>query len=290
MLDEAAAWRDRVCGESEAALSLVTAAEQSARRTMLESQRQHAALAAIRREEEERLAGLEEAALQRRRTGVRQAMIHDRIALEERAARLTEACARQDARLGSGLDEVALAAALRQYVELQEAAATGEGGRADERLSPSALRLLEPYIAAAAQPPPQLDLPPVGVAVLVSADPPVGPAEALVMVLPVPWATYAEGTLRAEDLCTWLGYRLVASLHALLGAMGAAQAPVRFAELHGCVAVQVWLGDQPVEEDLRDRVLEAVSAAVDDAAELQAARAEVFAVWLTPDLLAEAAS
>jgi hypothetical protein len=290
MLDEAVAWRDRVCGEAEAALALVTSEEQVARRVMVESQRQHAALVAIRREEEERLSALEESALQRKRSCVRQAMIQDRGLLEERAARLSDAWARRDADLGHGLDDVALLSAVRQYVELQESAASGEAVEVEAQLAPSARRVLEPYLDAAALPPPRLDLAPVGVAVLVSADPPVGPSEALVMVLPVPWAVYAEGTLRAEDLCTHLAYRLVAALYSLLGAMGAAQAPVRFAELQGCLAVQVWLGDHAVEEDLRDRVLEAISAAVEEAPELEAAGVEVFAVWLTPDLLAEAAS
>ncbi len=286
MLDEVASWRDRVGLEADEALTAIAAEERAARRDLEEAQRRHGALLAIRREEEERLGTLEEEALRRKRASVRNALLEDRSLLEDRAAALGELQARREADLSARLDDPDMAPFVEEYLEAQ--AAAGGAQESELLLSPETATRLAPFIVAAHAPPEPLTAPPVGVGVLVSADPPVGSPEALVMVLPVPWAVYAEGTLRAEDLCTWLAYRLVGSLYQLLTDLGAAHAPVRFSDLQGNLAVQVWLGDHPLEEDLRERVLEGIAAAVDGAAELEAAGVEVYAVWLTPDLLAEA--
>jgi hypothetical protein len=126
--------------------------------------------------------------------------------------------------------------------------------------------------------------------VLVSSDPPFGRPEALVLVAPVPWAVYTEGSARAEDLCTRLAYRLVGALHGLLAEVGAQRAPVRFLDVEGCLAVQAWLGDHPVAGDLREQALAAIAAAVDGADELTAAAVDVYAAWLAPELVAGASA
>jgi hypothetical protein len=288
MLDDVAAWREQAGREAEAALAAIAAEEDAVARAALEAERRKSALAAIRREEEERLASLDDAALQRKRTSVRTSLELDRALLEERAAALRRAQAERDAEAALGLDHPSMERHLLAWLEARAAAAAARETDAESRLARDVRQALAPYIDVAHGPPPSIGLPCAGVGVLVSADPPVGVPEAFVMVLPVPEAVYTQASARAEDLCTLLAYRLVAALYRLLGELDAAGAPVRFETVQGNLTIQVWLGDQLVPDDLRERAMDAVAAAVDGAPELAAAGLEVYAVWLTPDLLAEA--
>jgi hypothetical protein len=135
----------------------------------------------------------------------------------------------------------------------------------------------------------QLEVP-AGVGVLVSAQPPAGPTQALLVVLPAPYSVYEEGTHRPEDLATWLSYRAVSAVHELLVSVGAVDATVRFASLHESLAIQVWLGEAPGGGDLREPVMEHLGTAFEAAPELHSAGLEVYAVWIAPDLLAEGAA
>lgn len=288
MLDAVASWRSQVGRALDDTLTAIAAEERTVRRELDEMQRRYGALGTIRREEEARLSSLEEEALRRKRASVREALAVDRALLEERAGMLTEVHAAQDEAFAAGLDEPDVAEAVHAFLDHQEHGASVV--EALDALSTEGRRLLEPYLAAAVAAPPPLPVPMAAVGVLVSADPPVGSPEALAMVIPVPWAVYADGTARPEDLCTLLAYRLVGALYKLLGTLGAAHAPVRFSDIQGNLGVQVWLGDHPIGEELREQVLEGISDAVAGAPELEAAGLEVYAVWLTPDLLAEAVS
>lgn len=287
MLDEANAWRDRIGLEIDNAIELLRKEESDVRTHLEEAQRQFNALSAVRHEEEERLVKLEQELVRRRRAAVRQALILDRTLLEDRAAALSEAQARRDAASSIGIDAPEVAAALTAWVEAREIAAGLVPARPVVAPSREALKRLEPYLQAAEAPPPMIHAAASGVGVLVSADPTTGPPEAIVLVLPVPWAVYAESAVRAEDLCTMLTYRLVTAVLGLLLELEAPNAPVRYVELHGCVAIQVWLGDHAISVDPKEPLLERIAAAVEDAPELEAAGVEVYAVWLTPDLLSE---
>lgn len=290
VLDSIADWRARTATELDGALAALTEEERAVRRKIEDAQRQFAALGSVRREQEERLVELEEETLRRKRSGIRQALKLDRALMEERAHALLRWRQRHDEALGAGLDAPEMAEAINEYLDAQERTAGLRGSLVpapEELLTAPARALLDPYLRAAATPPPPLAAPWAGVGVVVSVDPPEGRPEALLVVLPVPWAVYAEAILRDEDLCTLLAYRMVAALHVLLAEVGAPDALVRFADLQGSLAIQVWLGDTPVVIDLRERVLEAVAAAVEGAPELVAAAVEVYAVWLTPDLLVE---
>ena len=283
-------WRARTATELDGALAAIAEEERALRRRIEDANRQAAALGSVRREQEERLVELDEETLRRKRTGVRQALKLDRALMEERADALLRWRQGHDDALGAGLDAPDTAAAMNEYLDAQDRTAGVHGSLVaspEELLTPPARLRLDPYLRAAATPAPPLAAPSAGVGVVVSVDPPEGRPEALLIVLPVPWAVYAEATLREEDLCTLLAYRVVAALHVLLAEVGAPEALVRFADLQGNLAIQVWLGDTPVVIDLRERVMEAVAGAVEGAPELQAAVLEVNAVWLPPDLLVE---
>jgi len=290
LLDRLAAWQAREQEPFDAALVAVEEEERTARRRLEDALRQAAALASLRREQEELRHQLEVESLRRRREGVRDALALDRSLLEARAAELVAAQATRDRELGVLLSAPAIAPAVAAFVDASEQLAVASGAvapSAEEALSPSDRALLKPYLLAASAPPPSLDAPSAGIGVVISTDPPQGRPEALLVVLPVPFAVYGDATARPEDLCTLLAYRLVAAVHALLDEVGASEAMVRFAELHGSLALQVWLGELQVVPDLRDRFLEGVAGAVEGAPELEAAGIEVYAVWLTPDLLME---
>jgi hypothetical protein len=287
MLDEANAWRDRIGTEIDASLELLRTEETEVRTNLEEAQRQFNALSAVRHEEEERLVRLEQELVRRRRSAVRQALILDRTLLEDRASALQDAQARDDASASRGLDAPEVAAALTAWVEAREIAAGLAPARPVAALGREARARLEPFLQAADAPPPVLNTAAAGVGVLVSADPTTGPPEALLLVLPVPWSVYAESAVRTEDLCTMLTYRLVSAVLGLLLELEAPDAPVRYVDLHGCLAIQVWLGDHTINVDPKEHLLERIAAAVENAPELEAAGVEVYAVWLTPDLLAE---
>ncbi len=291
LLNGVAEWRARTAGELDGALAAIADEERAVRRRIEDANRQAAALGSVRREQEERLVELDEETLRRKRTGIRQALKVDRALMEERADSLLRWRQGHDDALGAGLDAPDMAEAMNEYLDAQDRTAGVHGSllaSPEELVTPLARARLDPYLRAAATAPPPLAAPRAGVGVVVSVDPPEGRPEALLIVLPVPWAVYAEAILREEDLCTLLAYRMVAALHVLLAEVGAPEALVRFADLQGSLAIQVWLGDTPVVIDLRERVMEAVAAAVEGAPELQAAALEVNPVWLTPDLLVEA--
>jgi hypothetical protein len=196
------------------------------------------------------------------------------------------------AQLDRELEEPELAGAVEEYLKFREAETSLAAMPPDYRDAivsqhRRVLRRLEPYINAANAGPPPLDVPPVGIGVVASADPAEGVPEALVVVLPVPFAVYGEWNKREEDLASQIAFRLVAAVIQLLSSLGAADAPLRYVEVHGCLAIQVWLGDHEVEGDVRERALEAISGAAEEAPELWAAGVELYAVWLKSELLTE---
>jgi hypothetical protein len=83
---------------------------------------------------------------------------------------------------------------------------------------------------------------------------------------------------------------MVAAVTVLVAELGAPEAPLRYADLQGSLALQVWLGDHLIEGDLRERALERIGGAAEVGVELEAAGVEVYALWLAPELLVEAAS
>ncbi len=293
VLNEIGAWRAGTVDEVGAALVAIGEEERLVRRKIDDANRQLAALGSIRQEQEERLAELDEELIRRKRDGVRGALRTDRAHVEERSAALHDLRTKRDTTLGAGLGAPDMAEAVAEYLDAQERAAGVRGTvvpAPEDLLSAPARERLAPYLRAAVEPPPALDEARLGVGIVVSVDPPEGAPEALLIVIPVPWAVYADALLREDDLCTLLAYRLVAAVHTLLAESGAPDALVRYADVQGSLALQVWLGDTPVAADLRERVMEAIAVAVEGAPELVTAGLDVYAIWLTPDLLVEDAS
>jgi hypothetical protein len=292
VLDDVTRMRGELEVDLDTALVEIGREEASCRRTIEEGHRRLAALRELRREYEDRVEGLTAEMLHREWEAVRQGLVADRERLQARAAMVAEAVASLEASMNAELAEPELAAALREYIKFREAEASLGAMPADYRAAILAQhrrvqRRLEPSIAAANAGPAPLSVAPAGIGILASADPAEGRPEALVLVLPLPSAVYADWISRKEDLCSQLAYRMVAAVFRLLARIDAADAPVRYLDVHGCLGVQVWLGDHEVEGDMREGLLERLAAAAEEAVDLWGAGVEVYCVWVRPELLGE---
>jgi hypothetical protein len=200
-------------------------------------------------------------------------------ALAERDERLTQAVA-TDPALRAPLADLELFRDVERSIDAVPAAYRRT--LADRRQR--ARRQLEPLVATAeVQPRPVGG--PVGVCVIVSTEPAGGIPEALVVVMPVPFDVHAAWSARKEDLAAWMAYRVVGAVFTLLASLGVAEAPVSYIDVHGSLALQVWLGDHAVDEGIRARIVEQVRAATRSAPELVLGGIVAEILVVRPDLL-----
>lgn len=292
VLEEIAQWKARADAEFATTMSDVDRDEAAARRAIDEAQRQLIALAALRAELKDKHALVGLGAEGRERVALREGLATDRKAIEGRAALLESALAAQDAELQRQLQDPEVASAVEEYekfVEVESSLAALPVGYRKAILDhhERVRRRLEPVIAASNAGPPNLGLANVGVGVLFAVDPAEGPPEALVAVLPVPFAVCRDWADRKDDLSSRFAYRVVAAVSRLLGAVGAGAAPIQYTELSGCLAVQVWLGDCEVQGDIKERALEEIEALREEASELAAAGIELYGLWVRAAMLAD---
>lgn len=227
---------------------------------------------------------------------VRDGLCADRDRLVRRAERLLAEQRRREAEVAEELRAPELDAALREVerfqTEIEPTLPTLPHAyrRAILDAHERNQRLLEPYAQALATVGAGLDLPMESVGIVASAAPASGRPEALVVVLPVPFAVYAEWTTRPEDLATRLAYRFVSTVHRLLADAGASDAPVEYFDLYGCLAMQAWVAEQNVTLDLREASLARIRATAEASSEWSDAGVAIYGVWLAPDLLSEGAA
>lgn len=292
VLEEIAQWKARADAEFSTTMSDVERDEAGARRAIDEAQRQLVALAALRAELKDKHAMVGLGAERRERVALREGLATDREVIEGRAGLLEAAIAAQDAELQRQLQDPEVASAVEEYekfVEVESSLAALPMGYRKAILEhhERVRRRLEPVITASNAGPPNLGLANVGVGVLFAVDPAEGPPEALVAVLPVPFAVCRDWAERKEDLSSRFAYRVVAAVSRLLGAVGAGAAPIQYTELSGCLAVQVWLGDCEVQGDIKERALEEIEALREEASELAAAGIELYGLWVRATMLAD---
>jgi hypothetical protein len=290
VLDEIAQWRTRADAEYGASVQEIEREEDGSRRAIEEAQRQLLALAALRRELEERHLSVGRETERREAQALRDGLATDRQIVAERAQMLAAAIGAREAEINAALADPDVATAVTEYekfveIEASLAALPSSYRRAILEHHEKVRRRLDPIIQASNAGPPKLDLPPVGIGVLLAADPPEGQPEGLVVAIPVPFEIYGDWAERKEDLGSLMAYRMVAAVSRILEAAGAADAPVQYVSLYGCLAIQVWLGDHEASADLREHALEAVGAVGEEAEELAAAGIEIYGLWVRPQLL-----
>lgn len=292
-LELAARERARAEQEIEQALAEVAREELLNRKAIDESYRRITALRLLRREFDERRTALATTGFQQEWTAVRTGLLADRARVVRRSEQAQAALQEREARVVHEMRAPEVVAALAEFERFQaEVESTLDAmptayRRAILETHERNLRRLEPYARALNAAGPKLDADVQAVGVVACASPADGRTEALVIVLPVPFAVYREWASREEDLVSQFAYRMVAAAFRLVAAIGAGDAPVEYFEVHECLALQVWLGDHTVTGDVREQALEHIARGYESGPELANAAIEVYGVWLRPELLTE---
>jgi hypothetical protein len=127
----------------------------------------------------------------------------------------------------------------------------------------------------------------IGVAVVGSIDAPAsGSPEALAVIIPTPFETCSKWSERAEDLASLIAYRVISCVGKMLAEVGAADAPLQYAEYENALAIQVWLGDSEVKGNLQCVLDDLIDEANGKAAEFEAGRLRLEMVWVEPEVVA----
>jgi hypothetical protein len=145
---------------------------------------------------------------------------------------------------------------------------------------------LAPIFELAHGPPTPLALPVCPVAAVCSLDPEIGVPTAFALIVPVSYSLYRDWAVRPQDLQSILAYTLVGAVTTLLMKAGAPNAPVAFRNYEDCLAIQVWLGNQAIEADLRKLANEEIVSACTASPELAAAGIRLHPVWVSPFAIA----
>lgn len=289
-LDQVARWREAQEATSRARLDDIASERQRLEADIEDLQRQIQTLADLAGQVDAELAELPVQETQRTRAAV-DAGIDAEVAVVTQRDRLFGLAlkARED-HVAELLAQPDVARLVEEYEQFQEAEPTlgmlPEGYRnailahnenVKERLRP---------VMEAAQAPLHVDSGEAdAITVVASLNPETGPAEALAVLLPVPYAVHDEWGDRPEDLASLLAFRVVGAIGATLNALGAPDAPVQFADYRGNLAIQVWLGDEETEGDLKEIFVAQIDRMREEAAELAAVGLELYTAWLDPEVV-----
>lgn len=289
-LDEIDRWRIEAEINTDSAVQALAREEEDLRRMVMEAQRQLNAIVALREEQEEYRKSLDRVRLMHERDAVAQSLQEEMASMVERAQALAARVAEREGRVRDRLRMPEVNQAIREHARFEESRPELSRLPADyraiiEEQHRSALRRLDPILREVGAGLPSMGFPLMGVAILMAREPQEGVPQALVVILPVPYALYEEGHLWPDDACSLLAARFLAGLTRLLRAVGAIEAPVQYLSIQGCLTIQVWLGDHPIRGDLQELIqleLERISVEAD---ELKAIGVEIFGLWLPPEIL-----
>lgn len=205
-----------------------------------------------------------------------------------RDAILAAVLKRRDDRVAELLAQPDVARLLEEFEQFQEAESTlsmlPEGYRKAILAHHETVKArLQPVVDAAQAALPSYSGECEAVTVVASVNPDGDQApEVLAILLPVPYAVHEAWSERAEDLSALLAYRVVGALGATLREVGATDAPMQFVDYRGHLAIQVWLGDQEIEGDLREVFGAQIDRMREQASELGAAGLDIYTAWLDP--------
>lgn len=288
-LEAVSAWREAQEEEAATQLAEVDAEEARLREAIAELESQIAGLETLRENVRKRSANLDLKELHRSHQALLDSMTADRDLLADRSARLQETTQADRERAKAMLSDAELAEVVKEYegfAEVQKglAALPPSYRKAIEDHHNAVKRRLQPILElldGSARP---LDERTEAISLVASVDPVEGPPQALALVLPVDAELYYEWSAESDDLCAHLAYRVVAAVNSLAARIGAPDAPIAFTSLNGLLTIQLWLGDHDIQADLRE-VATGVLDVTSGAPELEAAKLEVYALWLPPEVL-----
>jgi len=290
-LEEVSRWREAQAGAAQARLDEVDAERQRLEADIRDLQGQVETLAELEEQIQAEVAVLPIEETHRTRAAVEAGIDAEASVLIERDEVLAQAIkAREDrvAQLLAQPDMEQLVEEFEQFQELEPTLANLPVGYRKAMLAhhQTVRAQLQPVMDAAQAPLAQADLPTEAVTIIASLNPAQGRPEALAVLLPVSFETYQGWADRTEDLGALVAYRLMGAVGATLQAVGASDASVQFADYRGLLAIQVWLGDQEVQGDLKEVFGAQIDRMRDEALELHTVCLELYTAWLDPRVVA----
>lgn len=288
-LEAVGTWRATVERDVVQEHQRVSEALGTAQARLRDAERTVAELEGQLRRVDARVARIDAEETRRTRDAIRGGLSHDESVVTARAEAV-RAAFRERALAAAGVG-AAEAASLGALDEL------GALGAASPDLPPAVRRALRdrerhaarllPHLLAVETDADPIDHPAAAVAAVASMELDAGLPAALELVLPLPWAVYADPSRHGDDLCARLAWRVVAALAVALRDVGASAAPIRYASEGGRLAVQVWLGDTDVQGSVKDALSAGFDRIHEESGELRAANLELYVAWLDPEILAD---
>jgi hypothetical protein len=147
-------------------------------------------------------------------------------------------------------------------------------------------RRLQPLFDAIDRELDPIDAEPAAVSVLASlaqeADCPV----ALVFIMPVKFEVYRDWSKAGEDLPALLAYRVIGAISGALDEVDCGDAAIRYTEIDGQLAMQVWLGDSDGPSGgLRAAVRHRFHALREQSSELKSMLMTLHLAWVDPGVI-----
>lgn len=290
-LDEVTAWRREREAEIERRLDELRAEEVRLRNQIVALEKQIETVRERARAlgEEQAEHDMEEA--RRKRDAFLEGLAADRRLVEERIHLHRQALADREDRARALAEQPEMARLLQEFKRFREVEPTLVALPAGYRKAildyhEGVRRRLKPLMHALEQRPDPVARDRAAVAVVASVEPSEGPPDALVVIVPVPFAVYEDWPECGDELGALIAYRVIGAVSGALAAVGAPDAQVLYASYEGCLSIQVWLADSAVEGDLKDALTARIDQVREVADELACARIELDAVWLAPEVVA----
>lgn len=290
-LEIVARWREETEEDIRKQIGEIDEEEQRLQTSIEELTRQLKAVSAMREEVSARLGQLDDEETERARDTLLSGLEQESALLDERAAIYDEAVTTRKAAIDAMMSDPEVAALVEEFKQFEEAEPTLELLPAGYRKAVQAHHdevkaRLQPVMAAANAEPDPIQAEQAGFTVVASLDPPEGTPEALAIIVPVSFDTYAHWSERPEDLQSLIAYRMVGLVANVLREVGAADAPIQYAPYEGKLAIHVWrLAEAELVADLKETLQRHVQSLKDEAGELSTARLEPHLVWLSPDAI-----
>ena len=147
-------------------------------------------------------------------------------------------------------------------------------------------RRLQPLFDAIARELDPVHAEPAAVSVLASLARQDGRPVALVFIMPVKYAVYRDWSTAGEGLPALIAYRVIGAISGALDEVGCGDAAVRYTEIDGQLAMQVWLGDSDGPSgNLQGAIRQRFDALREQSSELKSMLMTLHLAWVEPDVI-----
>jgi hypothetical protein len=291
-LDDIDRWRQESDAEADREHNEISDEQEKLRREIEEREQRLETLATRKSEVEEHKAGLPAEQLRRRRESALKNLAGDRGVVAARGSLFGDQVKARERRVTEMIEKPQFNKLVKEYEEFQDVEMTLDTlpktyKQAILAHHANVQKELTPVFDAMAAEIEQVDAQGIAVAVMGSVDAPDGGSpEALAIIVPVPFETCSKWSERAEDLASLIAYRVIGAVGRMLQEVGAADAPLQYAEYENALAIQVWLGDSKVTGNVQRMLDDQLDEINGKAAEFEASKLRVQMVWVEPEVVA----